>query len=136
MENEIDAIDKANKMVIFGMGTSAKVGLDIQYKLSRIDIPTFMYLDYHLQITTASLMKKGDVALAISNSGKTKDVIDALKIAKNNGATTINITQAGNSPIHEVSDLVLNTIYVENNASYGKGSDDCGINHNSNCTLE
>lgn len=122
MEKTIGAIDKANKVAIFGIGASAIVGLDIQYKLSRIDIPTFMYMDSHMQITTASLMKKGDVALAISNSGKTKDVIDALKIAKKNGATTISITQVGNSPINDVSDIVLNTIYVENNFRSGATS--------------
>lgn len=122
MEKAIKVMDKAHKIVIFGVGASAIVGLDMQYKFSRIDIPTFMFMDSHMQITTASLLKKGDVALAISNSGKTKDVLDALKVAKKNGAITISITQSGNSPIHELSDIVLNTVYVENNFRSGATS--------------
>lgn len=118
----INVLDKANSIAVFGVGASAIVGLDIQYKFSRIGIPTFMYLDSHMQITTASLMKKGDVALAISNSGKTKDVLDALSIAKKNGATTISITQVGDSPINKLSDIVLNTVYVENNFRSGATS--------------
>lgn len=122
MARAIKVLDKANKIVIFGVGASAIVGLDIQYKFSRIDIPTFMYMDSHMQITTASLMKKGDVALAISNSGKTRDVLDALEIAKKNGAITISITQTGDTPINNLSDIIINTVYVENNLRSGATS--------------
>lgn len=122
MEKAIDAIYMAKKIVIFGVGASAIVGLDAQYKFSRIDIPISMFMDAHMQITMASLMKKGDVAIAISNSGHTKHILEAAKIARKNGAKVIGITQTGEAPLNDLSDILLNTVYVENNFRSGATS--------------
>jgi DNA-binding MurR/RpiR family transcriptional regulator len=119
LEKAINAIDKADKVAIFGLGASSIVGLDAQYKFNRIGIPAVMYLDTHMQITIAALMKKNDVVLGISNSGKTKEILEALEIARRNGAITISLTQSGDTPIHHISDITLNTAYVENNFRSG-----------------
>ncbi|MCF6459850.1 MurR/RpiR family transcriptional regulator [Clostridium sp. Cult3] len=119
LEAAIDAIDKANSIHVFSVGASSIVGLDAQYKFSRINMPTFMYFDHHIQITSAVHLTKKDVAIGISHSGRTKEVIDVLKIAKDRNATTIAITQYGKSPIQEVSDIVLYTASVENNFRSG-----------------
>ena len=119
LEAAIDTIDKANNIHVFSVGASSIVGLDAQYKFSRINMPTFMYFDHHIQITSAVHLTKKDVAIGISHSGRTKEVIDVLKIAKDRNATTIAITQYGKSPIQEVSDIVLYTASVENNFRSG-----------------
>ena len=47
----------------------------------------------------ASLLKKGDVVIAVSHSGSTKDPIETLQVAKKNGAVTVAITNNSISPI-------------------------------------
>lgn len=119
LEEAIAAIDNAKSIYIFSAGASSVVALDAQYKFTRINIPVFMYFDSHIQLTTSVHLTEGDVAIAISNSGRTKDVIKALTVAKEKGATTISITQYGNSPILKVSDITLYTANVENNFRSG-----------------
>ena len=62
-----------------------------------------------MQAIAASHMKKGDVALGISHSGSSRDIVEALQIAKKNEAFTISITNHGKSPIVKASDISLYT---------------------------
>ncbi|SHH43551.1 transcriptional regulator, RpiR family [Caloranaerobacter azorensis DSM 13643] len=119
LNKAIEAIDKAKRIYIFSAGASSVVALDAQYKFARINIPVFMYFDSHMQLTSSVHLTSEDVAIGISNSGRTKDVIKALEIAKRRGATTICITQYGQSPILNVSDIILFTANVENNFRSG-----------------
>lgn len=66
-----------------------------------------------MQIVAAASLKEGDVAIGISHSGTTVDVINALKVANMNGATTIAITSNPQSPLVEQSDVVLQTTSQE-----------------------
>lgn len=119
LEKAIEAIDQAKSINIFGLGASSIVALDIQYKFMRINIPTHMYFDSHIQLTSAVHLSKGDVAIGISYSGRTKEIVEALRIAKERGATTICITQYGDSPIVNNSDIKLFIAAVENNFRSG-----------------
>ena len=104
-----DKICAANKIVVFGLGNSASVALDTSHKLLRAGLNAFAYSDNHMQVIAASHLKEGDVAIAISHSGSSKDIVDALKTAKDHGATTIAVTNIGKSPILKYSDIVLST---------------------------
>ena len=55
-----------------------------------------------MQVMSASLLGPGDCVLVISNSGRTRDLMDACDIARKNGATTIVITVTG-SPLANVA---------------------------------
>ena len=55
----------------------------------------------------AALMTKKDIVIGISHSGYSKETIQALSIAKKNGATTVSITHNLRSPLTLVSDYVL-----------------------------
>lgn len=115
----IEAIDNAKNIYLFSAGASSIVALDAQYKFSRINIPAFMYFDNHIQLTAAVHLTEKDVAIGISHSGRTMEVVDTLKVAKERNATTISITSYGKSPIQDVSDIVLYTASVENNFRSG-----------------
>ncbi len=106
-------ICNANKLVLFGLGNSASVATDASHKFLRAGLNSVAYCDNHMQVIAASHLKKGDVAIAISHSGSSKDIVDALKIAKEHGATTITITNKGKSPILKFSDVVLSTSATE-----------------------
>lgn len=110
----VEAVDKASRLEFYGMGTSGSVAKDAYHKFFRLGFHCRFIEDSHMQAMSASLLKQGDVALAISNSGSTKEVIEALRQARQAGATTICITSHHNAPITKVSDIRLVTKSPEN----------------------
>jgi len=100
---------KARKIDFYGMGSSAVATMNAKMRLYRIGLLCFTYSDPHEQIISASLLKQGDVAVAISNSGKSSDTVKALELAKQSGATTICITNHDDTPITQFADIKLFT---------------------------
>ena len=109
IEKAANIIKDARRIVIFGLGNSASIAVDAQHKFLRAGLDAIAYCDNHMQAIAASHLHKGDVAIGVSHSGASIDVVDALKTARETGATTICITNFGDSPINECSDIVLNT---------------------------
>lgn len=111
-----DAAEKicsAGKIVTFGLGNSSSIAIDASHKFMRAGLNVNAYTDNHMQVIAASHLTKGDVAIGISHSGSSKDIVEALKIAREHGATTIAITNSGKSPILKQSDIVLATTSEE-----------------------
>jgi DNA-binding MurR/RpiR family transcriptional regulator len=98
---------------IYGVGYSSFTALDAKLKLVRLGLVADAYGDAHLQAMAAASLRKGDVAIGISHSGSTKDVVDALTAARKSGASTISITNFSPSPITRASDVVLLTASPE-----------------------
>jgi len=107
IERAADALIKAKKIDFYGVGASAIVAQDAMHKFMRINKACTAYLDTHMQLTSAANLSPEDVAVGISYSGQTMDTVDALRLAKNAGATTICITKFGQSPITKYSDIKL-----------------------------
>ena len=103
----------AEKIAIFGLGNSASVAMDASHKFLRAGLNAVAYSDNHMQAIIASHLKPGDAAIGISHSGSSKDIIEALRIARENGAATISVTNIGKSPIKKQSDIILNTASSE-----------------------
>ncbi|MBQ7032446.1 MAG: MurR/RpiR family transcriptional regulator [Clostridia bacterium] len=109
LQSAADAIMAAGKIIVIGLGNSASVAIDAGHKLLRAGYTAFAYTDNHMQMIAAAHLSPGDVAIGISHSGSSKDVIEAMQTAREHGATTICITNKGKSPIQKHSDLVLYT---------------------------
>lgn len=109
LEQTVDALAAARRTDIFGTGASALVGQDLHYKLHRIGRVSFTWADPHLALTAAAVLGTEDVAIGFSNTGTTLDTIDALRMARRHGATTVAVTNFDRSPISKVADLVLVT---------------------------
>ena len=93
------ATQKTNRRIEFyGVGNSGIVAQDAQHKFFRLGVNAIAYSDGHMQVMSASMLQPGDCAVIISNSGRTRDLMDACDIAKKQGATTIVITASG-SPL-------------------------------------
>lgn len=103
----------AGRVDIYGVGYSSFTALDAKLKLVRLGILADAYGDSHLQAMAAASLRKGDVAIGISHSGSTRDVVDALTSARKAGASTISITNFSPSPITRASDVVLLTASPE-----------------------
>jgi len=104
-----EKICKADRIVIFGLGNSASIAIDASHKFLRAGLNAFAYSDNHMQVIAASKLGENDIAIGISHSGSSKDIVDALRIAREHGASTISITNSGKSPILKYSDIVLST---------------------------
>ena len=94
------------RIEFFGVGNSGIVAQDAQHKFFRLGINSIAYSDGHMQVMSASLMGPGDCVVVISNSGRTRDLMDACDIAQKNGATTIVITATG-SPLAKAGNIHL-----------------------------
>lgn len=94
------------RIEFYGVGNSGVVALDAQHKFFRLGVHTVSYSDGHMQVMSATLLGPGDCVVIISNSGRTRDLMDACDIAKKNGATTIVITATG-SPLASAGNIHL-----------------------------
>ncbi|MDF2881636.1 MAG: Transcriptional regulator, RpiR family [Clostridiaceae bacterium] len=103
----INAIVKTERIDFYGVGASYVVCLDAFEKFTRINKNIRVSQDTHLQTQFASSLKEGDVAIAISYSGETRDTYDSIKTAKDMGATTISITKFGHNTISDLCDIKL-----------------------------
>ena len=110
IEQAAQAIAQAHKknkrLGFFGAGNSGIVAQDAQHKFFRLGFHTIAHSDGHLQIMSASLLKPGDCLVLVSNSGRTRDLLDACDIARKNGATTVVITASG-SPLSKAGQIHL-----------------------------
>lgn len=105
----IDAVSGAGRIDVYGVGASGFVALDLQQKLHRIGLTCFAWPDTHNALTSAALLREGDVAIGVSHTGATTETIEILREARTRGATTAAITNFERSPITEIADLVLTT---------------------------
>lgn len=109
MDSAANKIMNANRIVIFGLGNSAAIAHDAQHKFLRVGLNASACSDNHLQTIIASHLTSDCVAIGISHSGHSKDIIEALRLARMCGATTICVTNQDSSPITEVADICLFT---------------------------
>ena len=93
-----DTHKSGRRIEFYGVGNSGIVAQDAQHKFFRLGLNTIAYSDGHMQVMSASMLQPGDCAVIVSNSGRTRDLMDACDIAKKRGATTIVITASG-SPL-------------------------------------
>ncbi|QLB13682.1 RpiR family transcriptional regulator [Bisgaardia hudsonensis] len=107
LEQVVTQIRNAKRIFLFGVGSSGITAEDAKNKLMRIGLQVDATSNNHFMYMQASLMKEGDVVLGISHSGYSKETIQALSIAKKNGATTVALTHNLRSPITLVADYVL-----------------------------
>lgn len=93
-----EAARNNRRIEFYGVGNSGIVAQDAQHKFFRLGINTAACSDGHVQLMSATMLQAGDCAVVISNSGRSRDLLDAAEIARKKGATTIIITASG-SPL-------------------------------------
>ena len=113
----VDTMRHGKRLEFFGVGNSGVVAQDAQHKFFRLGVNTIAYSDGHMQVMSASMLGPGDCVVIISNSGRTRDLMDACDIARRNGATTIVITATG-SPLASAGDIHLSADHPEGFDNY------------------
>jgi RpiR family carbohydrate utilization transcriptional regulator len=108
----VEAYKRGRQIQFFGVGNSGIVAQDGQHKFFRLGVQSVAYSDGHMQVMSASVLRPGDCVVVISNSGRTRDLMDACDIARKNGATTIVITASG-SPLASAGSIHLSADHPE-----------------------
>lgn len=113
VEQAIRLLCNARRIDLYGVATSSIVTQDFYQKLVRIGKSCTAFSDSHMQITSASSLSEGDVAMAVSYSGETPETIDALHCAREAGAATISLTSYGSNKLANEADIPLFTSSLE-----------------------
>ena len=106
LEAAVNAIARAGRLEFFGVGASGAVALDAYHKFFRLINSCAAFTDTHMQHMSASALTLGDVVVAISHTGRTKELLESVEAALASGATVVAITAPG-SPLAEVSSIIL-----------------------------
>lgn len=115
VEKAVAAIDKANRVCIYALSGSIVIAEDAAFKFERLGIDCQVYDTVHSQILSATILKPNDVAIFISYSGETKDIINIAEIANSRNINTIGITKFGENALSKVCNLTIR------HSSLGKG---------------
>lgn len=102
-----DYLHRARQRDFYGLGGSAQIARDVSHKFLRIGIRSQVFDDAHMMMMSAALLGPDDVAIAFSHSGNTTAVLEAIELARKNGARTIAVTNYPDSPVARMVDVVL-----------------------------
>ncbi len=99
------------KVIISGMGKAGQIGMNIATTLSSTGTPAAFIHPSEAQHGDLGLIQKNDVLILISNSGKTREILEFQELANQlyNNLTVIALTGDLNSPLAKVSDECLFT---------------------------
>ena len=100
MERAVKLLREAERIEIYGIGSSATIAEDAHYRMLRIGLNAKVVVDSHVQAISASLTDSRVAVLTISHSGSTHETVTATRLAKEAGASTVCITNFGLSLIH------------------------------------
>jgi DNA-binding MurR/RpiR family transcriptional regulator len=113
LKEAIAVLATSRRIDLYGQGGgSAAMVEDAKLRLFRLGLPVSAYIDGHQQRMSAATLQPGDGVLAISNSGRSKPVIEAVEIARSFGATTVAVTRPG-TPLAEAADIVIAVTIAE-----------------------
>jgi RpiR family carbohydrate utilization transcriptional regulator len=99
-------LSTSHRIEIYGVGDAGIVVSDAQLKFTRLGLSSQPYCDTYLQSVAAGMLDENSCVLAISNSGRSKELITNCKLAKASGAKIVSITASG-SPLAALSHLHL-----------------------------
>lgn len=92
--NAIRLVAGAKRVFVFGMGGgSTTLAMDLQFRLFRFGCAISAYSDSYLMRMAAATTTPDDVIVAISATGRTGELLDAVTIAAGNGASVVAVTR-------------------------------------------
>ncbi|MAJ87660.1 MAG: SIS domain-containing protein [Cellvibrionales bacterium TMED148] len=114
LDAAVSAIYKSKRLEFYGFGASAAVAFDAQHKFFRLQITASAYADPHLQNMSATSLELDDVAVAISQSGRSLALLDSIELVKNSGGIVIGIAPS-HSPVAAAATISIQVDSVDDN---------------------
>ncbi|WP_299182366.1 SIS domain-containing protein [uncultured Neptuniibacter sp.] len=106
VEKAIAALAKARRVEFYGFGASAPVCTDAAHKFHRLKVSSTSYSDPHMQAISAVSLDERDVVVAISQTGRTKDLLHTVKLVKETGTTVISLCPSS-TPLSEIATIPI-----------------------------
>ena len=113
IEQAVSLLKSAKRILICGLGGSALVAKDFSYKLQKLGMPAIAEPDGHAQLAYVSTFAKGDLVIAISESGVTRETAEVVKQAKKNDSYVISVTKFGSNPVADQANVRLYSVAEE-----------------------
>lgn len=109
----VELLDRSGNVCLFGMGSSLLVAKDAHLKLLRVNKNCSLSDDWHAQLLQARNMTCQDLAIIISYSGLTVEMMTCAEAVKANGAPIITITRFEDTPLSRIADYNLSVAATE-----------------------
>lgn len=116
----VDLVREARTVLLFGLGASLCAARDLNLKFLRLNKSCVINDDWHAQLLQAKNASKNDLAIVVSCSGETVEVIECMKALREQGTPIIAITRQVESPVSALSDYHLYT--TDNEAAFRSGA--------------
>ena len=107
LERAVDLLCRVRRVDFYGVGSSGLAAMDAGNKFSRIRKISICHADPHNQILTALTLRPEDVAVLISYSGETNDILNLAREIKKIGTTIITLTRYGKNSLSLMADICL-----------------------------
>ncbi|AZK44025.1 MurR/RpiR family transcriptional regulator [Erysipelothrix piscisicarius] len=117
LERVITALKDAQRIFIYGVGSSGLTAMEMTQRLLRMGFNVSGITDSHMMLINSTITKEKDLVIGISTSGKTIEVLNAVKTAKNNGSKILSMTSFSESELAHISDyqmFVYNSLFIDN----------------------
>lgn len=116
----VDLVRGSHTVLLFGLGASLCAARDLNLKFLRLNKPCVINDDWHAQLLQAKNAGKNDLAVVVSYSGETVEVIECMKALRENSTPIIAITRRVESPVAALSDYRLYT--TDNESTFRSGA--------------
>lgn len=103
----VEQIVNKKRIFIYGVGSSGLLAEEFAQRIQRVGIDAEAIHDSHHLLLNHARVSDNSVAMGISYSGKSKEVLDALKHAKEKGAYTVILSSIETDEFNEIYDMVL-----------------------------
>ncbi|HKT03102.1 MAG TPA: MurR/RpiR family transcriptional regulator [Rugosimonospora sp.] len=113
------AVAKARRVDVYGIGGSGAVAEETEMRLFRIGCAVRGWTEVHAAKTSAALLTPADVAIGISHSGSTRETVEPLALARRRGAVTVAVTSDPRSQLAREADIRLVTSGMETSFRHG-----------------
>ena len=117
IEAAVQALAAAKRVEFYGFGASSAVAMDAQHKFFRLQISSAAYADPHIQAMSALSLSEADVVVAISQTGRTNALLEAIALAQQAGARVIGLAPGG-TPIALQCDIPIHIDIEEDTDNY------------------
>jgi DNA-binding MurR/RpiR family transcriptional regulator len=120
LEQAAQALARARRIDVYGVGGSGIVAHETQARLFGIGCAAHAWTEVHAAETSAALLTPSDAVVAVSHSGTTREVLEPLRTAADRGAATVAVTGDPRSPIAQAADVRLTSFSGE--TSFRRGN--------------
>lgn len=102
----IRAIRSARRIRTFGVAVSGLIASETAMRFMRLGLEATYVADSHFMRIASSLLGQGDVAICISHTGRSQEVLDAADMARRQGAIVLGLT-APHTPLSRKTDILI-----------------------------